>query len=73
MSQRLRKFLGAIALLVFLSVYALLAMAFAAAVLPGAGHLQQLAYYAVAGLVWVIPAGILVRWMQRPDAKPVDR
>jgi Protein of unknown function (DUF2842) len=27
----------------------------------------QLAYFVTAGLAWIIPAGLLIRWMQRPD------
>jgi hypothetical protein len=27
----------------------------------------QFAYFLAAGLLWVIPAGLLIRWMQRPD------
>jgi hypothetical protein len=27
----------------------------------------QLLYYAVAGLVWVVPIAFLIRWMSRPD------
>ena len=30
----------------------------------------DLLYYVVAGLLWVLPAGLLVRWMQRPDPAP---
>jgi len=26
-----------------------------------------LAFYLTAGLAWVIPAALLIRWMQRPD------
>ena len=29
--------------------------------------LAELAFYIVGGLLWVIPAGLLIRWMQRPD------
>ena len=67
MPQRMRKLIGTVVLLIFLTCYALLAMALAAAVLPGAGGVKQFAYYAIAGLAWVLPAGVLVRWMQRPD------
>jgi hypothetical protein len=41
--------------------------------LIGAGRLTlapqwvQFAYFVTAGLAWVIPAGLLIRWMQRPD------
>jgi hypothetical protein len=67
MPQRMRKLIGTVVLLVFLACYSLLAMALAAAVLPGAGGLMQFVYYAVCGLAWVLPAGVLVRWMQRSD------
>ncbi|MHA1133725.1 MAG: DUF2842 domain-containing protein [Alphaproteobacteria bacterium] len=35
--------------------------------LIGTVVLLQAAYFLVAGLLWVIPAGLLIRWMQRPD------
>jgi hypothetical protein len=52
---------------VFVPLYALTAMTVAAASLPGTTGLTQTLYYAVAGLAWVIPAGLLITWMQRPD------
>lgn len=66
MSLRLRKFLGAVALLVLILVYALLAM-FIAIVLQvrDVGGLAQLAYYVLAGLLWVLPAAAIVWWMQQ--------
>jgi hypothetical protein len=67
MRQRVRKLVGSIALVAFICFYALLAMAIAAAKLSGASHLVQLAYFLIAGLVWVIPAAALVSWMQKPD------
>ena len=68
MSQNLRKFVGTVVTAAFVMVYALLAMALAAAVLPGTNGLVQLLYYAAAGLVWVVPVALLIRWMSRPDA-----
>jgi hypothetical protein len=67
MRQRLRKFIGTIVLVVFVCLYALTAMTLAAARLPGTSGWVQLAYFIVAGLAWVIPAGALVYWMQKPD------
>lgn len=66
MKQRARKLTGALVLLVFLVVYVLLAMTLGATRLPENGFLQFV-YYVVAGLAWVIPAGFLVRWMERAD------
>lgn len=67
MRNRTRKFVGTIALLVFLAVYATLAMAVGASRLIIESKSMQWIYFLVAGLAWVIPAGLLVRWMQKPD------
>jgi len=65
--RRLRKFIGAALLAVFIPAYAMIAMVVASAKLPGAPIVIQTVGYAVLGLLWVLPAGIIVTWMQRPD------
>lgn len=72
MTQRKRKLVGAVVLLVFLSLYALLAMLAAVVLQVNGSRVVELAYYIVAGLAWVVPAGLLVTWMQRPDPAPGD-
>lgn len=67
MPQRLRKLVGTVVLVTFISFYALTAMTVAAARLPGTSGWTQLAYFLVAGLLWVVPSLPLVAWMQRPD------
>jgi peptidoglycan/LPS O-acetylase OafA/YrhL len=69
MPLRLRKFIGMVALVVLVVVYALVAMTIAAAKLPGLPALVQGAYYVVAGFLWVLPAGAIIAWMQKP-ARP---
>ena len=69
MPQRLKKLIGGIVLVVFVSLYALTVMTVAAAKLPGTSRLTQLVFYAVSGLAWVIPAGALIAWMQKPSRK----
>ena len=67
MRQRHRKLAGTFMLLVLVIGWALLAMALVQgriATLPAAA--QTVAFVGL-GLVWVIPAGLLIRWMQRPD------
>ena len=56
-------------LVVFVCIYALTAMTIAAAKLPGTSGLTQLVYYVVGGLAWVIPAGALIAWMQKPSRR----
>jgi hypothetical protein len=68
MTIRTRKLVGAIALLIFLTVYALAAMMTAIVLQVSASKLVELIYYPVAGLLWVLPAMWLIKWMQRPDA-----
>jgi hypothetical protein len=65
--SRLRKLLGGAFLFVFVLVYALVAMVIADMKVRGADWWVQLAYFAAAGLLWVIPAGLVIRFMQRPD------
>ena len=72
MPQRIRKLIGSVILVVFVSLYALTAMTIAAAKLPGTAWWVQLAYFALAGLLWTIPAAPLIKWMQRPNAPPAS-
>ena len=65
--MRTRKFIGAVILAVFLVVYSIVAMAFGASQIVGESHLAQVIYFFTAGLAWIIPASLLIRWMQRPD------
>jgi peptidoglycan/LPS O-acetylase OafA/YrhL len=67
MPQRLRKLVGTVVLIAFVVLYALTAMTIAAAKLPDAPGWVRFAYFATAGLAWVIPAGALIFWMQKPD------
>lgn len=66
MPDRLRKLVGSVLLVVFVFFYALTAMTVAAAKLPGTSRLTQFVFYVVVGLAWVIPAGALIFWMQKP-------
>lgn len=65
MNIRAKKLIGTLATVVFLIVYCLLAMVLAVTLLPGTGGAVQLLYYAVAGLLWVVPVGALIAWMER--------
>jgi hypothetical protein len=66
--MRTRKLVGAILLLLFLAAYSLVAMLVAVALQINGSKAAELAYYVVAGLLWVVPAAWLVKWMQKPDA-----
>lgn len=65
MGMRARKLVGTILLLVLVAGYSLAVVVVAGALLPEANKAIELAFYAVAGLAWVLPAAVLVQWMQR--------
>ena len=67
MPIRIRKLIGTVALLVLVSVWALLAMALAQSVLTDINGFVAAIFYAVAGLGWVLPAMPLISWMAKPD------
>jgi hypothetical protein len=67
MRVRTRKLIGTIALLLFLALYAWVAASIGAGRITLAPAWAQFAYFLTAGLLWVVPAGLLIRWMQRPD------
>jgi hypothetical protein len=67
---RLRILVGSLGLVLGLALYGL-AVAAAARLLLPENVLVAIGFYAVAGLAWVPPAGLLTRWMQRaPPHRP---
>lgn len=70
MTMRTRKLIGAVGLLALLAFYALIALAVAIVLQVNDSKWIELSFYIIAGLLWVIPAGLLVRWMVRPDEEP---
>jgi multidrug transporter EmrE-like cation transporter len=67
MPVRLRKFIGAIALIVLVVVWTLVAMAVAQAPFIFDNMAASIAYYVLAGIGWVLPAMPIVSWMSRPS------
>lgn len=64
-SPRIKKFIGTLAMLIWLPLYALAAMHVGLAVLPTANGLTALLYYALAGTLWIVPIGLMLPWMHR--------
>jgi len=65
MSTRVKKLIGSIVLVVGVAVYAFLVMIIGQVRLAQAGPAVQLAFFAFFGLIWILPAGLLIRWMER--------
>jgi peptidoglycan/LPS O-acetylase OafA/YrhL len=73
MTMRTRKLIGTVLLLLLILVYALLAVAAAVILqMQNANKAVELLYYVVAGTLWVIPAGAIIWWMQRPDRPGIE-
>jgi Na+/H+-dicarboxylate symporter len=67
MNKRLRKLIGAVALVAFIGLYALFAMAVAEGRVRESSTLIQTIVYIVLGLIWILPVMPLIRWMEKPD------
>jgi len=50
-----------------MALYALLATTFAAANLAQASGWVHLIYFLLTGILWIIPAMLLIKWMLKPD------
>jgi hypothetical protein len=70
MTARTRKLISAIALLIFLGAYVWAAVSIGAGRITLAPHWAQLAYFLIAGLLWVIPAGLLAAGCREPNTAP---
>jgi len=64
MPVRLRKLIGMLLLVLLIVVYAIVSTAVAVAQLADKSAIVHLAFYLVTGLLWVLPAMLLVKWME---------
>lgn len=69
MKPRLKKFVGTLILVPFVCLYALLAMVVATRMLPDLPGYGQALFYVGAGLFWIVPAGLLIKWMSKPGSQ----
>jgi hypothetical protein len=65
LSPSIKKLIGTVLTLVWIPVYALIAMGVGVRVLPHAAWYVTLGYYALAGTLWIVPIGLLLPWMYR--------
>lgn len=69
MPIRLKKLIGTVLLVTLVIVYALVATTVAAARLAESGPVVHLIFFLVSGLLWVLPAMGIIKWMVR-EPKP---
>ncbi len=67
MRKRTRKLVGAVIIIVFVVVYAMVALTILSGRLREASDLVQALSYAAAGILWILPLMPLIVWMERPD------
>ncbi len=66
MPLRLKSFIGTILLVALVIVYAIVATMVAVAQLAESGPVVHLAYFFFTGLLWILPAMWIVKWMLTP-------
>ncbi|MBP1850662.1 DUF2842 domain-containing protein [Rhizobium halophytocola] len=70
MPVRLRKFIGTILIILLVVVYAMLATTIAVARLGDQPWWVHLLYFILTGLLWVLPAMGIIKWMAGPLRRP---
>jgi hypothetical protein len=71
MTMRTRKFIGTILTVVYLIIYALIAMAIGGHFAVGGGLIIELVTFIVLGLAWLPGAMMIIKWMSKPDPDPL--
>jgi hypothetical protein len=67
MPRRLRVLIGTVAILVFVCLYAPIAMALADSKIAQTPAAIQAVLYSILGIGWILPLMPLIKWMERPD------
>ena len=72
MTIRTRKFFGMVALVSWVIFYAAVGMILGAPVVANMSGGVQIIFFIIAGLLWVFPAGMIIRWMEKrpPSTEP---
>jgi hypothetical protein len=66
MPVRLRKLIGTVLLILLVIAYALVATTVAATQLAESGPWVHLGFFLLGGLVWILPAMLIIKWMAGP-------
>lgn len=66
MPVRLKKLIGTVLIVILVMVYAVLATTIATLTLATAPWWVHLLYFGLSGVLWVLPAMLIIRWMAGP-------
>lgn len=72
MPVRLKKFIGTFAIVALVIIYALVATTIATYRLAESPWSVHLLYFLFSGVLWVVPAMLLISWMERPPKRKSD-
>ncbi|MCF6327343.1 MAG: DUF2842 domain-containing protein [Devosiaceae bacterium] len=67
MKQRARKFVGIWLMLALLIIYPLVVIVIYSEQLMWLPVWASLIFFLIFGLFWAVPAGMIIKWMSRPD------
>ena len=67
MKQRTRKLIGTFLIVTVALLYAVISTTIAAAKLADASGWIHLVYFLFTGILWVVPAMLIINWMLKPD------
>ncbi len=68
MPLRLKKLIGTVLLVLLVIFYALAATAVAVAQLAESSAVVHLLFFLFSGLLWILPAMLIIKWMAGPKA-----
>lgn len=66
MPVRVKKLIGTVLLVLLVTVYALVATMVAVAQLAESSAIVHLIYFILTGLLWILPAMWIIKWMATP-------
>lgn len=69
MPQKLRSFIGTILIICLVLIYALVATTIATLTLATYPWWVHLFYFMFSGLLWILPAMLIIKWMAGPVSK----
>ncbi|MEM7302049.1 MAG: DUF2842 domain-containing protein [Pseudomonadota bacterium] len=72
MPLRLKKLIGTVLLIVLVMVYAFFATVIASTYLAASSTWTHLAYFFFSGLLWILPAMVIIKWMSGPQEPVAD-
>jgi len=67
MPVRVKKLIGTVLLVLLVIVYALIATMVAVAQLSQSGPVTHLLFFFLSGLLWILPAMWIIKWMVKPS------